>query len=291
MALPDSYPAPRTDLDADEPQPPAAGGGTWWSLRFLHLLESFGLGSRLERGHDYAQAGRVLVLDVEPGIVLASVQGSRFSPYRVRIRPQPFSEYQWRRAEKAIAARAMTLARLLAGQIPDDIEEVLAGARLALLPTAYEDLRASCTCPDNADPCKHVAAVYYKLAEHLDADPFALFTLRGRTEDELLEALRARRVRAAGKSARPAIGAGEDTAVEQQPSPIKSLSESIEDFWRAGPELGSLQVSPLAAEQPDALLRRLGPLGPEGAGGPDLGSLLAPLYSHLAAGAERRALG
>lgn len=71
-------------------------GTSWWSRRFIELLESFGLGSRLQRGLHYARAGQVLELDVEPGIALAKVQGSRFTPYRVRIRPQAFSDHQWR---------------------------------------------------------------------------------------------------------------------------------------------------------------------------------------------------
>lgn len=275
MAVSDAHPV--------RPEPDSS----WWSQRFLSLLESFGLGSRLERGRDYARDGQVLELDVEPGIVLARVQGSRFSPYRVRIRPQPFSEHQWRRAEKAIAAQAMTLARLLAGEVPDDMEAVLAGAKLALLPGSYEELRVSCTCPDSADPCKHAAAVYYKLAEHLDSNPFALFTLRGRTEEELLEGLRRRRLRVAPKPARTGVAAA-GPATEPKPPPVEPLADSVGSFWRAGPELAQLQTSPLAAERPDALLRRLGSLG--FAGGLDLGALLRSSYAHMAAAAERRGL-
>lgn len=265
--------------------PDTEPGRSWWSQRFLELLESFGLGSRLERGREYARTGQVLELDVEPGIALAKVQGSRFTPYRVRIRPQTFSEHQWRRAEKAIAGRALTLARLLAGEMPSDIEEVLASAKLALLPSSYDELRASCTCPDEANPCKHTAAVYYMLAERFDADPFALFTMRGRTQEELLGGLRARRTKTIGK---PPV-AGVSTAVETAGPEAPPLSEVLDRFWRAGPELSQLQVSPLASEFPDALLRRLGPLTP-GEDRSDLHELLAPAYARLAAGAERRAL-
>jgi uncharacterized Zn finger protein len=264
-------------------------GGTWWSQQFLALLESFGLGSRLERGREYARAGHVLELEVEPGIVLARVQGSRFTPYRVRIHPRPFSEHQWRRAEKAIAAQALTLAQLLAGEMPDDVEEVLASAKLALLPASYDELRVTCTCPDSANPCKHAAAVYYMLAERFDAEPFALFTLRGRTEDELVSALRARRGRATATPGAAASRADLDATERRWVSPPKSLAEAIEDFWCAGPDLDRLQVSPMAAERPEALLRRLGPLSPDG-GGLDLAELLAPTCARLAAGAERRGL-
>jgi uncharacterized Zn finger protein len=259
---------------------------SWWSRRFIELLESFGIGSRLQRGLDYARAGQVVELDVEPGIVLAKVQGSRFTPYRVRIRPQAFSEHQWRRAEKAIAARALTLATLLSGEMPADIEEVLAAAKLSLLPTSYEELRVSCTCPDEANPCKHAAAVYYVLAQRLDAQPFALFAMRGRTEEELLEHLRARRLKATGTRSY----ATQLVPERADPDPLP-LAEALDHFWRAGAELAELHVSPFAGESPDALLRRLGPLTLDvGSEAIDLTAALAPAYMRLASAAERRAL-
>lgn len=260
-------------------------GESWWSERFIDLLESFGLGSRLERGRAYARAGQVTELDVEPGIVMAKVQGSRYTPYRVRIRLKVFSEYQWRRAEKAIAARALTLAKLLAGELPNDIEGVLAGCKLTLLPGSYDELRATCTCPDAANPCKHLAAVYYLLAERFDEDPFALFTWRGMTREELLEQLRVRRAKATGKlpaSDRVTTGAA---AAEGPPS----LPDLVDRFWRAGPELTELHVSPLGAEAPDALLRQLGP-PPVDVGDQNLVELLRRAYVQLASAAERRAL-
>ncbi len=266
--------------------PEAEVARTWWSRRFLDLLESFGIGSRLERGREYARSGQVVELDVEPGIALAKVQGSRFTPYRVRIRPPVFSEHQWRRAEKAIAARALTLARLLAGEMPSDIEEVLAATKLALLPSSYEELRASCTCPDEANPCKHTAAAYYVLAESFDDDPFALFMLRGRTKEELLHGLRARRAKAVGKLRSAAVASVVETRDPDAPLP---LAADLGNFWSAGTELEQLQVSPFASEVPGALLRQLGPLAPQ-EGAFDLGELLAPAYARLTAAAERRAL-
>ena len=119
---------------------PAAGdyGQTWWSRRFLELLESFGVGSRLERGRGYASGGQVTELEVEPGIVLARVQGTRYTPYRVRIRPKLLSEHQWRRAERAMAAEALPLAQLLAGTMPPDIEDVLSRCKLTCVGTLEE---------------------------------------------------------------------------------------------------------------------------------------------------------
>jgi uncharacterized Zn finger protein len=273
------------ELGPVRPLPAAGGlavgehGQAWWSRRFLELLESFGVGSRLERGRGYARSGQVTELEVEPGIVLAKVQGTRYTPYRVRIRAKQLSEHQWRRAERAMAAQALLLAQLLAGRMPHDIEDVLAACKLSLFPASYADLKASCDCPDAVSPCKHIAAVYYLLAERFDADPFLIFAWRGRTQDELLAGLRARRARA-GKTKRPAAPASTTVAAD---------SEGTRSFWQSGSELAELRISPLAAEAPDALPRRLGPALID-ADTRELAASLAAMYTELAAAAERRAL-
>lgn len=263
---------------------PAAGGltagaqaQTWWSRRFLELLESFGVGSRLERGRGYAHGGQVTELEVEPGIVLAKVQGTRYTPYRVRIRAKLLSEHQWRRAELAMAARALPLAQLLAGRMPLDIEDVLAGCKLSLFPASYADLKASCDCPDAESPCKHIAAAYYLLAARFDADPFLIFTWRGRTQDELLDGLRARRARSKSKGS-PA-----------SPSTAPARADERRAFWQSGRELADLRISPLAGQAPDTLPRRLGP-APVEADGRNLAETLATMYASLAQAAQRRAL-
>jgi len=260
-------------------------GEAWWSKRFIELLESFGIGSRLKRGRSYARTGQVTELEIEPGVVLAKVQGSRYSPYRVRIRCKVLSEQQWRRAEKAMAAQALPLAKLLAGEMPHDIEELLASCKLTLFPRLKRELTASCTCPDWENPCKHIAAAYYILAERFDDDPFLIFAWRGCEQDELVERLRARRGaggRSVGKSTR-------SPQAPRPPEPGAPLSAVLDSFWSCGRELEALHVSPLASEVPDALLRQLGP-APVEARGRNLAELLAPAYATLAQAAERRAL-
>ena len=259
-----------------------ASGETWWSQRFIDLLESFGVGSRLARGRNYARRGQVVELEVEPGVVLAKVQGSRYAPYRVRIRGKALSEQQWRRVEKVMAARALPLAQLLAGEMPHDIEEVFAACKLTLFPRSHAELKASCTCPDWENPCKHVAAAYYILAERFDEDPFLIFAWRGRDKDELLERLRARRI--AGTS-RASV-----TTSSAQPEPRPAaLAEQFDCFWRCGPALAGFHVSPLASVAPDSLLRQLGP-APVGVADQNLAEIFVPAYATLAAAAERRAL-
>jgi uncharacterized Zn finger protein len=262
-------------------------GETWWSQRFIELLESFGVGSRLKRGRNYARAGQVVELDVEHGVVLAKVQGSRYSPYRVRIRYKALTESQWRRAEKAMAAQALPLAKLLAGEMPHDIEELFDSCKLSLFPRSPSELTATCTCPDAVNPCKHIAATYYILAERFDEDPFLIFTWRGRDQDELVESLRKRRAPAGRGAKTSATSAGASSV----PEPGAPLSTTVLDsFWSCGPELDAFHVSPLAGEVPDALLRQLGP-APVEVGDRNLTDVLVGAYAILAQAAERRALG
>lgn len=202
-----------------------------------------------------AEGGRMLVLTLP-----SSKLGPQASPQLLRADQ-----------DEAAARRAE---RLDAWEVP---------AHGLLLPAAYDELSASCTCPDSANPCKHLAAVYYILAEHFDEDPFAIFTWRGRTKEELLENLRARRTTANTSGAPPGMPAdlpGLDAA--------PPLSALLDRFWRSGPELGDLHVSPLAGEAPDGLLRQLGP-APIDSHGQNLVELLTPAYARLAAEAERRA--
>jgi uncharacterized Zn finger protein len=261
-------------------------GETWWSRRFIELLESFGVGSRLKRGRNYARSGQVVELEVEHGVVLAKVQGSRYSPYRVRIRFKALSESQWRRAEKAMASQALPLAQLLAGEMPYDIEELLASCKLALFPRSNDELVATCTCPDWENPCKHIAATYYILAERFDEDPFLIFTWRGRDRDELLERLRTRRAPAArGVKVTAPLAKAPEVSASGVP-----LSTVLDSFWSCGSELEAFHVNPLAGEAPDALLRQLGP-APVDVEGHNLTELLVDTCAKLARAAERTALG
>ncbi|MGI5214138.1 SWIM zinc finger family protein [Plantactinospora sp. CA-290183] len=168
-------------------------GQSWWSRRFVDVLESFALGTRLTRGRSYARTGQVLSLDVAPGLVTAVVQGSRSTPYRVSIGLPPFPEPVWARLETLLATQALFSARLLAGDVPPELERVFAEAGAPLFPATIGALALRCDCPDFAVPCKHLAASFYLLAEAFDADPFQLLHWRGRDRTRLLARLRALR--------------------------------------------------------------------------------------------------
>ena len=166
---------------------------TWWSERFIAVLEDIGMGNRLQRGRGYARKGQVLSLEVEAGSVTARVQGSRSRPYRVRIGLQAFGKAQWTGLERELAGNAWYLATLLAGEMPDDIEDVFAGVGLSLFPASAGELSLDCSCPDWEVPCKHLAATFYLLAESFDDDPFRILAWRGRSREDLLDNLNAAR--------------------------------------------------------------------------------------------------
>jgi uncharacterized Zn finger protein len=241
-------------------------GEQWWSRRFIDVLESFGLQSRLARGRSYARSGQVLRLDISTGHVTAQVQGSRVKPYGVRLTVDPLTTRQWQRVEEALVARAIFRARLLAGEMPAEIEEVFADCGTPLFPKSARDLTTTCTCPDWEVTCKHVAAVCYVLAEAFDADPFGMLAWRGKGRPDLLAALR-RLTGRSDVSGRPVIDVAD-----------APLSPSPDGFWASTLSAARLRALPPAMAAPaDLLLRSFEPPFIT-AGGMDLVTLLRPAY-------------
>lgn len=163
--------------------------GTWWSERLVTLLDSYGLGARMQRGRRYARQGQLLSFDVQPGIVVAQVQGSRPVPYVVTVATTRLTDQQWAHVHDAIRARVAFLAQLLTGALPPELEAVFDDAGVRLLPQRWDDVGATCSCPDWENPCKHIAAVLYVFADRLDDDPWLLLRWRGRSRDDVLAEL------------------------------------------------------------------------------------------------------
>lgn len=161
-------------------------GQSWWARRWVEILDEFDLGARLSRGRSYARKGQVASIDVKRGSVTATVQGSGSRPYDVDIRVKELSKSDWERVCVALIKRPVFIAKLLTGQMPDDIENVFDDMGLSLFPGSHSDLDTDCSCPDWSNPCKHIAAVYLLLGEEFDRDPFLLFRLRGTEREELL---------------------------------------------------------------------------------------------------------
>ena len=245
-------------------------GRSWWSARFVEVLESIGVGGRLGRGKAYARSGQVISLEAAAGSVLAEVQGSRPRPYRVRIGLPTYGKSDWALVEQAMADSAWYAAKLLAGEMPADIEDVFTSVGLTLFPTSVRDLTLDCACPDREVPCKHLAAVFYLLAESFDADPFAMLALRGRDRETLLENIRARRGGAAPDS--------DELGAVPPVDGVPALADCLDDYFRPAAGLPGMPSIPTP---PDAVLDQLPGVELTVRGRP-LDELLRPFYYALA---------
>ncbi len=242
---------------------------TWWSARFIAVLEELGVGGRLSRGRSYARSGQIVSLDVDAGAAVALVQGTRPAPYKVRVGLRVWDKAQWARAEQALADDAFYAATLLAGGMPTEIVELLGGLGLSLFPDASGELSMDCSCPDPTVPCKHLAAVFYLLAERFDADPFELLALRGRDRETLLDDLRERRGAAA---------AADRDGPAAPPASVPPLSEVLDRFYDTAPAGTAPPRPPVTS--PDAVLDQVPEL-PARVRGRTVTELLRPAYREL----------
>ncbi len=228
---------------------PGEFGESWWAQRWINVLESFGFSSRLNRGRSYARSGAVLTIEVHQGRVIAYVQGSRSIPYKVVLSVIPLSNAQWERAIDAMADQAIFTARLLAGEMPREIEQAFATARVSLFPQSVHDIQTECSCPDYAVPCKHIVAVAYLLGERFDEDPFLVFELRGRSKEKIIAGLRARRADTTSAAPLPSTPARD----------VPTLAELLVGFDQPGPELEQIAPQVVAPAVASTMLRRYGP--------------------------------
>jgi uncharacterized Zn finger protein len=250
---------------------------SWWAQRWIAALERLVDSGRLSRGRTYARQGQVLSIDETKDGIAARVQGSRSTPYKISIKMNRLSDAEWDKVIDALAEQAIFTAQLLAGEMPQDIEQAFERAKVSLFPSNRKDLQTDCSCPDYSNPCKHIAAAHYILGERFDEDPFLIFRLRGRTQEQVMQELRKRR-------------AGSDEIAEEDSEEIEAvirLEEQIENFWevRAPLEGFSVSIRPPAIEMP--LLKRLGEANfvPE----PGLQNMLSAAYQAISRKAIRTA--
>lgn len=226
----------------------------WWAERWIKALEQLVDKGRLSRGRSYARKGQVLEIKETKDGIAAKVQGSRPTPYKITISLKHLSGGEWAKVIDALAERAIFTAQLLAGEMPQEIEEAFAAAGVSLFPGKRDELMTDCSCPDYANPCKHVAATHYILGEQFDEDPFLLFRLRGHSQEQIMTALRARRAADA-----PMVAEEREAYVVE--TPAKPLEECLDDFWSAGQPLTGFptNIQPPATSLP--VLKRLGQPG------------------------------
>lgn len=231
-------------------------GTTWWGRLWIRGLEQLGddYENRLPRGKKYAEEGAVSHFSVVPGEIQAKVHGRK--TYNVTLGLPALTPPQWEKALERIALESRFVASLLAGEMPQGLDETFREAGASLYPRVPKELQTHCDCPDWANPCKHVAAVCYIMAEALDRDPWLLFDLRGRTRDEVLDALQAQL---------DAAAAGAEAAPRRRGRPRKPVAEvltrrqGVADPWlRVDPE----SFDALQTRLPDLVLPRNLPADP-----------------------------
>ncbi len=210
----------------------------WWVERWLELLDSYRYKKRLERARIYAREGNVLSIEFAENRVIAKVQGSEKEPYKVSLSLDTFADEDWDYVISNLSEKAIFSARLLAGEMPEDIERVFISSGLHLFPFSLTDIQSECSCPDPVNPCKHIGAVYYQLADRFSEEPFVLFQLRGRDKERILDALRELRKR------NISIPQEQDNSGDQTPQKILKdnvdsekitldrLSPDLEKFWQ-----------------------------------------------------------
>lgn len=238
----------------------------WWGERVLGILDDAGPAAarQVQRGQALARRGAVEGLDIAAGRLRGSVAEDRVSPYQVEIGWPVASDAVWARAIPELAASLRPTASLLEGQLTPSLVASLAAAGIELLP-AFEELTPSCTCGERSAWCRHAVAVHALGSVQIDRASTLLLTLRGRTREALLAAMR-RSDAAASTPARildPNVG----------------LTEARED-------LDAIALHPSEVDDPAALLRQLGP--PPGV---DDAEPLVALIERAAATAWRLAAG
>jgi uncharacterized Zn finger protein len=166
---------------------------TWWGERFIAALESFTDSGRLQRGRSYANGGKVKSFDIDGNNITAQVRGSvnpyfgvyKEPTYNISIEITPIAKSRWNVVVEKLASKANIISRLMLNEVPENIDDAFADVGLHLLPHSSKDFKTKCSCPDYANPCKHIAGVYYLVASQLDENPFLLFELRGLSKSEL----------------------------------------------------------------------------------------------------------
>lgn len=232
-------------------------GATWWGKRWIAALESASRDyvNRLGSGRAFARAGRVHGLAIAPGRVTATVDDTDDELYAVTLRIDTFDARTWNRVIAGMSQQALFAAQLLAGEMPKEIDRVFRAYGRSLFPARQHELETDCSCADWASPCKHVAATHYLLGEALDQDPFLLFELRGRSKEQVLEALGHLRSTHA-----PATPDAEPVSNHHQEANVSVALNSLSAvrFEQAAENLPNLRFQLHAPAEPDAVLRQLG---------------------------------
>ncbi len=156
-------------------------GTTWWGKEWLNALTGIDNANRIPRGKTYANTGKVfrIEFDSNRSVIKARVAGNYDPFYSVQIKLKRFTKEEIDKLVTAIADSPVVLARLSARELDPQIETIASSLGINIFPKKWDDLDVKCSCPDFAVPCKHIAAVIYRVSQEIDADPFCFFELKG----------------------------------------------------------------------------------------------------------------
>ncbi len=245
---------------------------TWWGQRFLAALERFTDPARLGRGRSYARGGKVLQYGLDGSKVTAKVRGS-INPYfgvykepiySITISLTPIAPSGWSKVIADLSGKAGFVARLLMNEMPDSIDEAFASLGTPLLPSRESDFTTHCSCPDWANPCKHIAGVYYLLAADLDRDPFLLFELRGLSRQKLRSQLATSplgQILAKELAAQPEVAIEADEAYFTVPAVQPAECATLKEFWTGSRRLPAFEPAP-APRVPGPTIKKQGDYPP-----------------------------
>ncbi|MBK7335343.1 MAG: DEAD/DEAH box helicase [Saprospirales bacterium] len=152
-------------------------GNTWWGEQWLHALQGIDYSNRLPRGKSYANNGAARDIQIHENRITAKVQGSRPRPYKVEIAIPAFSAQQKAGILGIVTGNPVFLSRLLNRELPNELYQACLNQGIHIFPRSWRDMEGSCSCPDWAVPCKHMAAVLYLVANEIDKNPFLVFEL------------------------------------------------------------------------------------------------------------------
>lgn len=250
----------------------AVSSKTWWGSKFMEALERVMDAGRLQRGRSYAYAERRSKFKITNGVITATIKGNR-NPYfgvyktpyyQVRIQFEQIKPAVWEHVLERLGKNADWVTHLVLGEVPPTIEAALADSKVKLLPKSRAEIQASCSCPDYAATCKHIAGVYFHVASLLDRDPLLLFELRGMSREKLRASLAHSTFGAAllsDESERePDLAAALRASQFPEVPSVPGAQEPPDprSFWRGSPLPGNPPEVRNAPPAPALLLRRAG---------------------------------
>lgn len=214
-------------------------GHTWWGEKWLAALTNVDFDNRLPRGKRYARNGSVLRLTIDETSVRADVQGSRRQPYKVSISLDRFCARDQAAVLDAVVQNPVVLSQLLAGALPPMLFESFREKHIPLFPETWSDMSASCSCPDWADCCKHIAAVIFLIANEVDKNPFLLFEMHGLEIFAVLE----QHGYSAQRHSTIAIPRATELVLKHPPPPAPALSREKRDQLMARFDFSRIPLS------------------------------------------------